>query len=317
QSRLGNPARPATDLSPGTFMLAVHHGDATWLVVSRTVEPSWSTGDASLVERGPIAVTRKAAVPGALPPELAALGGSDVRLFGARADVCSGRIAELAVMRRADVHPSTERIWERESGEPAAIAARIAAAAWDLGADGAMLVGRVESSSSACSGAHWGRLAALPFPTLFVPIPPPPPVAAHALESFRLLPSWRALQREYTTATRAAPDRPWDEHGAARPTVTLWSDGTTQWVSVTHRVALGDCDQWRGRLWALFEVEETGLALRTDVTDPGYHVPVASVDTDGDGAPDFVTEDGLVRRRGDVHQVVESLAYARHDRDCR
>lgn len=316
QSRLGTTARPASELAPGAFMLAVHHGGATWVVLPGRVDPSWSEGDPTLVERADIVVTRRAAVPAALPPELAALLNADVRLFGPRSEVCSARVAELAVMRRVDPSAATEQRWDREGADAAAGQARLVASAWEAGAAGEMLVGRLDAEATACAGASWGRLSALPYPTSFVPIPPPPQAAEHALASFRLLPSWRTLQRGFETAT-GTTGRPWDEHGSSRPTATLWSDGTTQWVSMSQSIALGGCGQWRGELWALLEVEDDGLALRTDVTNPGYHVPVAATDADGDGTPDFVTSEGLIRRRGATHQLVDSLPLARQDQNCR
>lgn len=319
RSELGaGDERPAA-IAPGAFFLTVeHHG--VYAVLHTEPEPGWSEGAPMLISRDEVVVTRKNARLSALPQSLAALRGRSVRVYGRNGALCTGTLQSLVVLHRVDVHFGTEQRWDGTGDEPGPrySAEQIAADAWGVGTDGALLAGEIDPTEGTCTGAQWARVTDLAEPAVYVPTEATGALATTALTRFRQLPAWLNAQESYRSAPPDDAGVRWDGHGGAHPTVTLWQTTPPgrRYVSVVSNVSAGGCADFSARVSAVFEVVGSDLVLQTDPNDPGVFDPQAATDADGDGTADFITPAGLFRRRGTVLRWVDRIQWPVLDCYC-
>ena len=197
-------------------------------------------------------------------------------------------------------------------------AEQIAADAWGVGSDGALLAGEIEPAEGTCAGAQWARATDLAEPAVYVPTEATGALAATALARFRQLPAWVNAQEGYRSVPPEDAGVRWDEHGGAHPTVTLWQTTPPgrRYVSVVSHVSTGGCGDFAARVSAVFEAVGNDLVLQSDPNDPGVFDPQAATDADGDGTADFITPAGLFRRRGTVLRWVDRIQWPVLDCYC-
>lgn len=318
-STLGVVAPP-----PGELMHVVSYGGSRWLLLARAPDDgSWSRGRPALVDRSTqVVVTRTGVSVGAVPAALRALSGQAVRAYAAGGAACEARAGELAVLGRVDVHFGTEQRWSGQDVDgtrvPRASDAAVAREAWAESEGGMVLAARLDDAAG-CTDPVWARLASSSAAPAFAPSAADAALTARALASFRALPAWRRLQTDYRAGDGSTGGN-WDSHGQRNaPTVTVWqaAGGARRFVTVRAWTAVGGCAEFSGEITAVFEVAGTqGLTLLSDGADPGAFSPTAAVDVDGDGVPEFVTADGLVRKTGAVFRGATPYAVPSHDCGC-
>jgi len=171
----------------------------------------------------------------------------------------------------------------------------VALNAWNLaGGAGAFLAGSV-STEAPCPAARWARDAAQPAPTIFTRVPPAAS-RREALQRFRALPAYEAVTRDFQACGEAPPDTAWEVFDGARPKIRRWDNEAlgSAYISVAAQASIG-CDPFPASLWSFFEeTGGTGPPLSSP-TNPGYYTPLAVVDADGDGTPEVIAPDVVLR----------------------
>ncbi|MEZ4392273.1 MAG: nuclear transport factor 2 family protein [Polyangiales bacterium] len=221
-------------LAVGRLMPVLLHGGSPWVVLDASPRPEMASGLPSIVDRGPVVVTRKSIDASNVPEAVRALDGRAVQLYTATGLGCRGTIRELAVIRRVDVHFGTEQAWSDGDGGLRGDPTAIAQQAWELGEEGALLAARIEPPPEGCNASRWGRVADLPALPVYTRRPADPEVTAAALARFRATSSWTQLQTAYLEDPEASRAGKWDEHATARPMVGVWSTpgSPRRWVVV-------------------------------------------------------------------------------------
>ena len=307
-------------LAPGALMNVIAHGGRRWAVIASVpAGAAWHDGAPALLDRDGVVVARANARLASLSPDLRALDGARVQLAGARGAPCTATLRGLSVLSRIDVHFSVEQRWNGE-GENSQRVRRATGPqiARDVWGNGMLLVARLDGLAPRCASATAARLASLPAAPVFVATTADAALTGHALASFRALPAWATLQAQYQSEPDGGAAR-WDEHGRTAPAVSLWQvpGSARRFVTVSARVAVGGCAQFTGKLWAVFEAtDDASWRPLTSGTAAESFEPSTALDGDGDGAPEFVVDDGVVRLRGAGYERFESIAAPNNDCDC-
>lgn len=306
-------------LTPGAEMPIVSHGGTFYAVLSAHVGADWHTGAPTMIDPGPVVVTRAAADASKLPETLRALASAAVTTYNAAGPSCAAHLGAPVVLRRVDVHFGTEQHWRGEDGDPPMAPADVAASAWGLGADGALLVAPLEQPQGACNGARWAHLDSLGAAKVFAVRPADAATARAALARFRASPAWVALQTQYRGDPHAVARGNWDSHTGAAPSVRVWqvAGQPRRFVTVGANVAVGGCAEFSGALWGAYELGAGGaLTPLTGGDNPGFYEPLAASDADGDGFPDFIVPEGILRRREGTYELTDITRYPNLDCDC-
>jgi len=190
--------------------------------------------------------------------------------------------------------------------------AEIAREAWDEGEDSDLLLG-VTNGGPGCKGATWARLQSLPTPDVWSPTRAERPLAQRALREFRKLAGWKTLQTDFLSPDPEEPPHVgrWDEHQNTHPKVMRL--GSLVYVSAQ---AGDDCGDFGGSLWAIWELVGDKLVPRNAPLGNDAIEPAAAVDVDGDGIPEILFDEGLVRRSGDLYGAPDHLEVPYHDCPC-
>jgi uncharacterized protein DUF4440 len=345
-SRLDAAGQEARPLDPAdlAMVLDLAPADGGPYVVLRTdAQESWAGAERHLVSDGVPVVVSSPAAPAALPAGLADWRGRRLALYGAKGKSCSGAVAELVVLTRVAPHFGTRQEWEGTAPEdgaehpPVAEAdrkARIAREAWDLGAEGRLLVGRIQpEGGAACGEALYARAEDRPAPALYAVQAVPAELEALARRRFRELAGYKAIDemfREWAASAelKSKPEH-WDELGGEateEPVETelrLFRDEASGRTLLAMGARGGPgCGGFSGAFWALWEVGsadggEPRLVLLSDEKEPGdYFMPQAALDADGDGQPELVGAESLLRLAGSRYRRTEEAKYPDFDCPC-
>ncbi len=308
--------------SAGSYLPVITEGEGqaeARYVILASAEDGWAEGAAELVSPGEVVVSRRAARASALPEALRGLATQRIRFYGGEGATCEATLGPLSVLSRVDVHFGVSQRWQGE--DPAGTRhapftpAEVAAEAFDMGAQ--VLVARVDGDCGA--RALWGQLASLPAVPSFTSRTAPAPLAAAVLQRFRALPSWRAAEAAYRQDGNAVRGRSWDMHDGAAPTVTLWQgpNNGRRFAVVSASTMVGGCAEFSASMTVVFEVTgAANLVLQSDATTPSYVNPVGAADLDGDGRPEFITDNGLFRRQGTTYRPQELHGVPNNDCPC-
>lgn len=306
-------------LTPGAEMPVLSHNGTFYAVLSAHPAPDWSTGAPTVVDPGGVVVTRAAADATKVPEALRALSGAAVTTFAASGASCTAHLGAPVVIHRVDVHFGTEQHWRGEDGDPPVPPDEVASSAWSLGVDGALLVAPLEQVQGACNGARWAHVDTLPAPKVFAVHVADVATTRAALQRFRAQPAWAALQDQYRGDPHATRNGQWDAHAGVAPSVRVWqaAGSPRRFVTVSANVAVGGCAEFSGALWAAYELSTAGtLTPLTDAANPGFYEPLAASDGDGDGFPDFIVPEGVLRRREGAYALTDITRYPNLDCDC-
>jgi ketosteroid isomerase-like protein len=286
------------------------------VVVSMKPDEGWATGPAKVDKNraDPFLIRARRQVDfKKLPPEVAELAGSPVRLMDDRGVRCEAKLGGFFLRSRL--------VGEADQGPPV----------WSATAN--FLVAKVEGDRKACAGATWARSATLPIPQIATAETPSAELQARALAAFRALPESKAVQRRYTAWSvdqHRKTASSWFAQGRPRPAIRLFSVKPTgpTLLSVSASINEGGCaDGVFGSVWALWQVDgppaSPRLTLRNQPDESMTMQPTAAVDLDGDGhvellfdgfsdyrsanvfgQPQFL-EHGVVRALGDSYIDIE------------
>lgn len=268
------------------------------VVVSLNAEDGWAAGPPIVEKKGKdrdLLRSRRAVDPSKLPPGVAALPGTSVRLMDARGVRCQATLGELLLRGRvfadlAEAEPGDDRTDpDREDGREA----------W--GESPHYLVARIVGDRRACAGATWARAATLSMPAIAAAEPPSPEMKNAALAALRALPESAVIQRDYArwyptehSKHRGTPPH-WMNRARQQPVVRLFRPASgPALLSASATIAEGGCgDGVFDSIWALWEIDETDpahprLVLRNQPDAEMTLQPTAAVDVDGDGTPELL-----------------------------
>jgi ketosteroid isomerase-like protein len=302
--------------APGEYFPVLAQGELRYVILGEAQE-DWAEGAAELLSPGEVVVSRKAVRMAVLPESFRGYAGQRVRLYDPDGRHCETALGALAVLSRIDVHFGVTQRWQGENpdgtqGTPFT-PSQIAAEAFDMGAK--VLVARVEGACG--QRALWGQLASLPEVTTFRAVEASAGLATVLLRRFRSLPAWRSLDGLYRQGELAARARTWDTHDGAAPRVRVWEAAgrARRFAVVSASTSVGGCGAFSAAITVVFEVlEGQRLLVWSDGSAPGFFEALGAVDLDGDGWPEFVTEEGLVRLQGTVYRP--QVLYAVPNQDC-
>lgn len=258
----------------------------------------------------------------ALPEELRALPGREVKVFDREREVCVARVAGTASYRL-----TAELLHEQFDGAEDEVPVPIthsAAEVFDLGLTS--LSAALEPLMGDCSKGLWASPVAAPTPILYRKAAVSASLRRQALAAFRALPEWRQAQHDMEHFYDDAPDLPkprgaWDRFEGARPTVTSFvsQDGAHELALVVGDSVDG-CGSPGQRLVALMRVtrEPRGMRFETLGAIPWGTSPAGLVDIGGDGSIEVFAASGaqdLVLERwhalpdggDDLDQRIETL----------
>jgi len=265
--------------------------------VSTRADDAWAAGPPILEKKGPeqdLLRSRRPVDKAKLPPGVASLVGTRVRLLDAHGVRCEATLGELFVRGRAFVG-SGEVNEGRDATDPDEGDARTA---W--GESPHHLVARAVGDAKKCAGATWARAVALPLPPIATAQPPSPELKTRALAALRALPESATIQRDYARwypsehpKHRSPPH--WLQRHTQQPVIRLFRPASgPALLSVSAMVAEGDCANGVfDAIWGLWEIDDKDpanprLILRNQPDAQMTLAPTAAVDVDGDGAPELL-----------------------------
>jgi hypothetical protein len=216
-----------------------------------------------------------------LPAALSAWKGRSVRTFSADGSVCTAQVTGFGLRAEVIPHFGMEQHWRDELGEPPSGASEIAFQVWELaGTGGRVLVGKL----SACQGSLWAVPEAKTLPIVASRVAPTPELRDRALRSFRALPSYQQIQKEFVASGKSATER-WD--ASDEPSISVFeSEGKLALVSVATSAGEG-CGEFYGVLSAVFVPRpgsKTELNVVAEPISPEPLEPLAAFDLDGNGS---------------------------------
>jgi hypothetical protein len=248
------------------------------VVISQNPDDGWASGPPVLEKQGADSLlirTRRPVDVAKLPPVLARLAGTPVRLLNSAGERCQAKLGAFFLRGRVITDDADESY------------------AWQTAAH--LLVAKVDGDPHACAGATWARAADLPVPLVTPAEAPSKELRKRALAAFAALPQSAAIQESHDHwYRREHPDirKPprWFAQGKRGAWVTVLRSGAKgpTFVSVTALLDEGGCDGGViGAVWALWEVQGDAahpqLVLRNAPDGAMALTPNATADVDGDG----------------------------------
>lgn len=299
-------------VDPAEFSYVVNDGGSTFVVLSAKPEPErWALGAPKLVSKDSPVVVRREVDQTLLPKTMTRLAGRSMRLVGTAGEVCRGTLAAPMLLSRVEPHFGARQGWsgddEDENGVkiPAFSDERIAEIAWDMTADGKLLVAELVGTTGDCRDALFARATELPTLSTVVARRPSASLVAQAMEAFRKLPAYEAIEKTYRSSNQAKPSVSWTDSDGADVTMQEFSTskGTFLWVS-----AFGGevCSEFSGRMNVLWKVSGTnakkfefGVLYEGD----GEFTPHMLMQFPGDEVPSLLGRESILRKDTNVYEV--------------
>lgn len=306
----------------------VSHAGRRWMVLARGLDADRAVGPLRLVQHTPddgTVVVEATARPEAVPARWAQAEGRGVLLHDASGASCRATLRAPTVLARVDVNVSMDQRWDGFDQEGNRIAAptppeQVAREAFAEADGDRYLV--AELSATGCAHARWAN-EETDAVVRYAPSEADDLTRQSALAAFRATPAWSELQgyfREDSDGrTEAGYPRPpqarWDEDRRP-PAVRVWrAEGSARsFVTVRAEVPNEGCGPFSGSLWAVFERTPEGLVRRTSASEGGAFAPDEAVDANGDGFPEFISDEGVMRIGASHYD--EALTVEIPSRDC-
>lgn len=295
---------------------------AEGVVLHSGAPAGWARGALELLAEGPPVKVRSAVDESKLPESYRAFLGKPLQLVGPTGPLCTAKVKGFALLHRVDAYPESVAIWQgKDAGSDGKrrrqASATIAREAWAMGETRHLLIAELELGGAACGklgapgGPTWARAATEP--TLKIR---PAQVATAAwqqaaLAQARKLPEYVRLQTEYTERGTEPRKAHWEAAYDDRPEVRVMERGDGTRLLSVLLAARGGCADFGGTLWAVWEVkggpgrDASYKLLLASTSSVG--IPAAAVDIDGDGREELLTNDGILRRRGERLGELEEL----------
>lgn len=288
--------------------------DDKWVLIDDEPSEGWAIGAATFVPGTNAQTSWKGVNGAALDLGKQTWKGRKVIVWGKSGKPCTTTVTGFQMVSRAYVHFGQLEEWKDKKP------AEIAPLAWELGSKQLMGV-----LAPGCKDLGYARDASLPPPLpIVVAAKPTEAQRALAMAALRKLPRYEELQKNFV-AEAGKKGGAWEQNAeGAVVDLGVFVYGTRTWISVTATAGEG-CGGWSGDVWALFEVVDGKLVLRNKPGSGPTVTPTQAVDTDGDGAPEFLydqpwwelgTDRGMVRPHSDRNDEHLKLAAPFNDCPC-
>jgi hypothetical protein len=307
-STLTAASAPVQPVAAGDFSFVKTFGKRAFAVLDTVARPTEGSQPEFVDYRAATRAVRE----DQLDDATRTLSAKRLALYGAKGKLCEARVGTVSVLAHVIPHFGQVQSW-KEAGDARPTRESAAAELWRLSeaAGGRSLVG--ELWAEGCEGAIWARAADLPPAAVYRETKLEDAAVERALTAFRRLSGYRTLQSQYTRdfGKRGA----WDADERTSRQVSAFSEPDADERYVVASAFAPGCGDFYGEFWALFREAQGQLTLLSDPKGGGGHfVPVAAFDANGDGQPEFVSEDSrleLVRGR-----YQRSATVAPPDLDC-
>lgn len=306
------PETMAGQIDSSEFAHVVTEGRSTFVVLSADPQhEQWAQGAPALVSKGSPVVVRREVDQTLLPKAMTRLAGRSMRLVGTAGEVCRGTLAAPVLLSRVEPHFGERGRWsgddEDENGVkiPAPSDERVAEIAWDMANDGKLLVAELVGTTGDCRDALFARAADLPALTPVAARAPSASLTAQAMDAFRKLPAYEAIEKSYRSSSQATPSVSWTESQNADVTMHEFSTGkgTFLWVSAFGGEA---CSEFSGQMSVLWKVSGTNAKkFEFSVVYEGdaEFSPRMLLQLPGDEAPSLLGRESILRKDTKVYGV--------------
>ena len=296
-------------LPPGLDQYAPALVGYRYVVLSANPSDRWAAGPTRFEwnNRVSLFLETSAVDAGRLPAAIARLAGRKLDLFDDGGKRCEATILGFRLV---------ERSWQQERQKQAEGTRILAGQAWGaLDADAAVnsvsanrhfLVADVGEAAE-CRDATWARSSALPPPVVARAVPADRALRKRALDAFRRLPAWREIQARFAAEVKGR----WDDTGEGPPSVVVMraAGASTGQVAVRARAGTGCDPDFDGHLNVVWEVRFDGatpvFSPRPTVIDDEWAVPTSAADVDGDGRPELLLHEKILRLRDGAYHLDE------------
>jgi hypothetical protein len=291
------------------------------LLLSGEPDEAWATGpityDRKRREQTSLAIAERRADPSKLPPEILRWRNRPMRLIDAAGTACEATVRGFKILSRAVPHFGTVQEWE--DLPPAEVGKQ----AWELGHK--VLVGDLDKP---CPGAKWAQPAVSPAVATDGGQEVDAALKKRVLAEARRSTKWIDLQSLYRDQPLKGVKN-WDELKdralKMRQFRAKLGGNDVKLVSVTgaYWQEDGGCDAAGDDLWLLYE-DRGGKLFRRN-TDEHKVLPIAAIDSDGDGNSEllfeplptsYTTETGRLLLNGDKWDEIEEIEYPFMDCPC-
>lgn len=313
------------------YTQVVRIDDRAYLVLNDRPRRSWAIGTARLLRREfPVGVEVDVDG-GAIPPELASWPGQQVVIHRrSSSGTCTATAGPVLLLRRLVPNYDTQVAWNIAEG-PAPTQDQMASTAWEFDIpgisealpDGRLLVSRLEGLSQACARVNdlaWGRLSSARVPGVFREQRPAKSAHDAALARYRELPEDPRYQGEFANVLYGSTPTDFLGVPGHTPQIRLWRrDGSSRsYITVVVRGEDGPCGDSVGTVWTLFEVTDSGLALRHLALDSFWiDEGIALFDLDEDGQPEIWRSPGrLFVPTNEGYRLSETVEWPDFDASC-
>ena len=261
------------------------------------IQPSWLVGAPELVKSAKdgwdgdgLFLARRALDVNALPLDLRALAGVEVKVFDLEREVCLARIAPEPGLAGFAVQATLVNFPNGWDGEDAPIPTHDAQSVFDQGLS--VLSASLVPLSGDCSKGRWAAPVEAPRPDLFKPFKPSAELRQKAIAAFRKLPAWADAQHEMLTFFADAPAdarahraQRWDSLDGAKPEVVAYRADSGREVVIVSADSWNGCGSEGQQMVSVLEVKRDGKALTFASLGalPWTGVPEGLVDWDADG----------------------------------
>jgi hypothetical protein len=303
------------------IVYAASFGKETFLFLAAKASSGWARGTPSVATRNGPDVAAYAQANESMPARHYDWVHRSVRVHTS-SGFCDARVADLVILSVVRPHFGEIQRWNGRDPDgglrwtDSNVAARVFNDDDAGPSEGRFVAARLDRP---CAGAVWARRLDRPEPMVLASAPSTDPALRRRVEtSFRRLPAYQQLQREWSAKNDPSIEWAWSDGPRGRPDVKVWLDRAGAPRAVTVTASVGGCsDGFTGSLAASF-ASGSDLALVPGTSTSEPFLPLSMLDLDGDGQFEIIGQNAFGPQRRVVGTTSVSLPddIVWPDRDC-
>ncbi len=237
-----------------------------------------------------------------LPKKLKPLRSAHFRLYGAHGEACQSDVKAAWVLSHAIPHSGMVLTWEgRDSIGGTSGAAwskpQIATDIWRMTKGrGRYLALELKAGCDDGLVAIASLEQAQPAPSVWSVQQPDETQRAMALEAFQSSADYVAIQKQFREETKK--NAPWHTDTSLPPQIVVFEHPKAGRYLVVGASAGAGCGSFYGELLTFWKLQDKPILIKSEVGPLHQMMPKAAVDLDGDGLPEFLSEEGLMSQQG-------------------
>lgn len=298
-------------IDPAVFAHVVKESGDMYVVLSAApAHERWAKGAPSLMSKDSPVVVRRDVDTSLLPKAINGFAGRSMRLFGAKGEVCHGKLAQPFLMSRVEPHFGERSRWEGEEQDdgtktPALSNDEVAQIGWDLDSNGKLLVAELVETTGDCQDARFARAADLPALATTAGRSPSPSLSKQALAALEKLPAYEVNEKAYRSSNQAMPSKSWIESQNASLDLVEFSTGkaTYVWASASGGEVCSDFSATLNVLWKVSGTNAKNFEFEVVYEREGEFSPLMLLQLPGDAGPSLLGVESLLRKETKVYEV--------------